>query len=61
MGFRGVMVVVRVGWVEWLREDISLGVVPRRVIFLVRRAERGREGLVKGGLRRPSFGVIMYF
>ncbi len=45
----------------WLRVEISVGVVPRRVIFLVMRVASGREALVKGGLRTPTLGVIMYF
>lgn len=50
----------RGGMVEF-RVVISDGVVPRRVIFLVRRVESTRGVVVKGGLRRPVLGVIMYF
>lgn len=50
----------RGGMVE-LRVVISDGVLPRRVIFLLERVASGRGVLVKGGLRRPVLGVIMYF
>lgn len=42
-------------------EDISEAVGASRTIFLCCRVVMGRDGSAKGGLRRPSLGVIMYF
>lgn len=44
-----------------LREEISEVVLPIRRIFFSTREERGREGFLKGGLRRPSLGVMRNF
>ena len=42
-------------------EESSAGVGARRTIFLEWSVLRAREGVVKGGLRTPSLGVMMNF
>ena len=42
-------------------DDNSAAEGARRTIFLDWRERRGSRGLVNGGLRTPTFGVIMNF
>ena len=44
-----------------LREAVSAVVLPMRVTFLPVRLESGREASLKGGLRRPTFGLMRNF
>ena len=42
-------------------DEISAVVLPTREIFLSRRVVTGREGSLKGGLRRPSLEIMNFW